>query len=130
MDAVAEEIKSKSPDTLRITIHKVDVTSADEIQALLAQIVQHHDGRLPDILISNAGYGKRTPYIWDISLEQFDYMISVNLRASFILTKGVVEHMKAQRWGRIVFMSSIAAHGGGVTGVGKLVIAFRVDILF
>lgn len=43
-------------------------------------------------------------------------MIKVNLRASFVLVKGVVEHMKAQRWGRIVFMSSIAAYGGGING--------------
>lgn len=48
-------------------------------------------------------------------------MITTNLRASFILVKGVVEHMKAQRWGRIVFMSSIAAYGGGINGCRKLI---------
>lgn len=47
-------------------------------------------------------------------------MITTNLRASFILVKGVVEHMKAQRWGRIVFMSSIAAYGGGINGCREL----------
>jgi 3-oxoacyl-[acyl-carrier protein] reductase len=47
----------------------------------------------------------------------------VNLKASFILVKGVVEGMKAQKWGRIIFMSSIAAYGGGINGCRKLLSA-------
>jgi 3-oxoacyl-[acyl-carrier protein] reductase len=79
------------------------------------QIDAYH-GHRPDILISNAGYGKRITQVWDIGLEEFDTMMNINLRASFILVKGVVEHMKSERWGRIVFMSSIAAYGGGING--------------
>lgn len=94
------------------------MASAEQIQEMFAQIVKEHDQR-PDILVSNAGYGKRIPQVWDISLEEFDYTINVNLRASFILVKGVVEHMKAQRWGRIIFMSSIAGYGGGINGCRK-----------
>ena len=133
MNSIVEEIKSQSQQNstttldkekkeggdLRISTHKVDVSSAVEIGEMLSQIEKEH-GQLPDILISNAGYGRRVPQIWDISLEEFDYTINVNLRASFILVKGVVEHMKNQRWGRIVFMSSVAAFGGGVTGCSKL----------
>jgi NAD(P)-dependent dehydrogenase (short-subunit alcohol dehydrogenase family) len=52
----------------------------------------------------------------DIPLEEFEYTINVNLRASFVLVKGVIEGMKAQKWGRIIFMSSIAAQGGGING--------------
>jgi 3-oxoacyl-[acyl-carrier protein] reductase len=104
---------------IRISIHKVDVSSADEISRMFTEIQEEHR-QLPDILISNAGYGKRIPQIWDIPLEEFDYMLNINLRASFILVKGAVEHMKAQRWGRIVFMSSIAAYGGGINGCRML----------
>ncbi|CAG8235774.1 unnamed protein product [Penicillium salamii] len=42
--------------------------------------------------------------------------MNINLCASFILVKGVVKHMKNQKWGRIIFMSSIAAQGGGING--------------
>ena len=91
------------------------MSSADEIQHMFEEIDQQH-GKRPDILVSNAGYGKRIPQVWDISLEEFDYTVNVNLRASFILVKGMVEHMKSQRWGRIVFMSSIAGQGGGING--------------
>ncbi len=55
----------------------------------------------------------------DIPLEEFEYTLNVNLRASFVLVKGVVEEMKAQKWGRIIFMSSIAAYGGGINGCRK-----------
>lgn len=55
----------------------------------------------------------------DIPLEEFEYTLNVNLRASFVLVKGVIEGMKAQKWGRIIFMSSIAAQGGGINGCRK-----------
>jgi 3-oxoacyl-[acyl-carrier protein] reductase len=55
----------------------------------------------------------------DIPLEEFEYTLNVNLKASFILVKGVIEGMKAQEWGRIIFMSSIAAYGGGINGCRK-----------
>ncbi|KAL4895762.1 3-ketoacyl-acyl carrier protein reductase [Aspergillus ambiguus] len=112
--ALVEELKAKSTG-LRFSIHQVDVASAEQIQAMFEQIDREH-GQRPDILVSNAGHGKRIPQVWDIPLEEFDYTINVNLRASFILVKGVVEHMKTQRWGRIVFMSSIAGYGGGING--------------
>ena len=117
---MVQEIKAKYPNVgdatpLRVSVHQVDVASAEQIQGMFEQIDHEHEQR-PDILLSNAGYGKRVPQVWDITLEEFDYTINVNLRASFILVKGVVEHMKQQRWGRIVFMSSIAAYGGGING--------------
>ncbi|QMW48504.1 putative secondary metabolism biosynthetic enzyme [Aspergillus flavus] len=116
INELVKELQSKyAENKLRISTHKVDVGSADQIETLFHEIDTQH-GRRPDILISNAGYGKRITNIWDIPLEEFDYMLNVNLRASFVLVKGVVEHMKAQRWGRIVFMSSIAAYGGGING--------------
>ncbi|RDH27091.1 integral membrane protein [Aspergillus welwitschiae] len=110
-----QELQTQHP-TLLITIHQVDVSSPSQITTLFTEIQAQHSNRTPDILISNAGYGKRVPQVWDITTEEFDYTLTVNLRASFLLVKGVVEHMKAQRWGRIIFMSSIAGYGGGING--------------
>ncbi|KAJ5578434.1 Short-chain dehydrogenase/reductase SDR [Penicillium hispanicum] len=116
MNELVVDLQSKyAQKKLRTSIHQVDVGSADQIEAMFREIDAEH-GQRPDILISNAGYGKRFPNVWDITLEEFDYTLNINLRASFILVKGVVEHMKNQRWGRIVFMSSIAASGGGING--------------
>jgi 3-oxoacyl-[acyl-carrier protein] reductase len=66
--------------------------------------------------VSNAGYGKRIPQILDIPIEEWDYTIQANLRASFVLCKLSVPHMKQQHWGRIILMSSIAGYGGGING--------------
>jgi 3-oxoacyl-[acyl-carrier protein] reductase len=125
MNTIVADIQSKyAENKLRISIHKVDVGSADQIEAMFQQIDKEH-GQRPDILVSNAGYGKRFPNIWEIELEEFDYTLNINLRASFILAKGVVEHMKSQRWGRIIFMSSIAAQGGGINGCREFTPLFR-----
>ncbi|KAJ5294911.1 hypothetical protein N7508_009732 [Penicillium antarcticum] len=114
METLVKTLQTKS-NTLKISIHKVDVGSSDDIERMFQEIDTQH-GHRPDILVSNAGYGKRIPNVWDCTLEEFDYTLQVNLRASFILVKGVVDRMKSQRWGRIVFMSSIAAQGGGING--------------
>ncbi len=52
----------------------------------------------------------------DIPLEEFQKTITINLTASFLLVKGVVEHMKQKKWGRIIFVSSISAKGVGING--------------
>ena len=91
------------------------MSSAEAMTALFAEISQAH-GHGPDILISNAGHGVRIPSILDISISEFDYTLSINLRASFILSKLAVPHMQHQKWGRIIFMGSIAAYGGGING--------------
>ena len=91
------------------------MSSAEEMERLFEEIQKIH-GHRPDILVSNAGHGKLIPSIPDISLEEFDYTLNINLRASFILSKLAVPHMKSQKWGRIIFMGSIAAYGGGING--------------
>jgi len=91
------------------------MASADDLQKLFQQIESTH-GHGPDILVSNAGYGVRIPNIVDISLDEWDHTITINLRASFILCKLATPHMMAQKWGRIILMSSIAAYGGGING--------------
>ncbi|MBE7180080.1 MAG: SDR family NAD(P)-dependent oxidoreductase, partial [Terriglobus roseus] len=73
-------------------------------------------GRSVDILVSNAGVAKLRKDILDISVEDFDATINVNLRAAFVLTKGVVEGMKKNAWGRLIYVSSIAGYGAGING--------------
>lgn len=119
---------------MRISVHKADLSNSDECIRLCEEVEKEH-GRSVDILVSNAGHGKRIPDIWlvmlfskilsfmriayekrDISLEEFEYTLKINLTASFILVKNVVEGMKKNNWGRIIFISSIAARGTGING--------------
>lgn len=92
------------------------MASADDIQRLFAEMSAQHGQDGPDILVSNAGYGKRIPSILDIPLDEFDYTLTVNLRASFLLCKLSIPHMQSRSWGRIVFIGSLAAYGGGING--------------
>lgn len=114
-DALISELQQDSAANIKISAHQADMASATDLERLFQEIKEQH-GHHPDILIANAGYGIRTPNIQDISIEEFDYTITVNLRASFILTKFAVPHMSQQKWGRIIYMGSISGYGGGVAG--------------
>lgn len=99
----------------KLSAHKADMASDQDLKKLYEEISAVH-GHGPDILIANAGYGKRTANILEIDIEEWDYTINVNLRASFILTKLAVAHMVSQKWGRIIYISSIAATGTSING--------------
>ncbi|KAI9734174.1 MAG: hypothetical protein M1818_006619 [Claussenomyces sp. TS43310] len=100
---------------VRLSIHQGDLTCEGNIERIIAEARQEHQAEV-DILVANAGYGQRITDISDIPLSEFDLTLNINLRAPFLLTKGVVDGMKAQRWGRIIFISSIAAYGAGING--------------
>lgn len=69
-----------------------------------------------DVLVGNAGIVYGTA-ILDISREEYDEVLDVNLRGNFHMAQAVIEHMRQSRSGSIVFMSSIAGQiGGGVFG--------------
>jgi 3-oxoacyl-[acyl-carrier protein] reductase len=69
----------------------------------------------PDILINNAGIALRRG-LDDLTEQDFDRTIAVNLKSAFLCTQAVLPAMRAQRWGRIVNISSGAARGAGVIG--------------
>ncbi|EHA56755.1 hypothetical protein MCOR27_007990 [Pyricularia oryzae] len=114
---VAELEKSSTRSNTRISVHRIDMgTPNDQDFDLLFQEIVQLQGQSPSILVANAGYGKRFTYIEDIELAEFDYMMRVNLRAPFILAKQCVPDMAKNKWGRLIFISSIAAYGGGING--------------
>src|SRR5688572_29706707 len=70
----------------RISMHQVDVGKTEDLFRLFKEMIAEQ-GQHPDIIVSNAGYGKRIPKIEDIEIEEWDYTLRVNLTASFILCK-------------------------------------------
>ncbi|TRX92830.1 hypothetical protein FHL15_006236 [Xylaria flabelliformis] len=112
-DLVQDLLPKRVHENQKITTYQLDTGDSTALEKLFEDIKKDH-GHGPDILVSNAGYGKRLPGILDVSIEEFDHTININLRASFILSKLSIPHMEAQQWGRIIFVSSIAAIGGGI----------------
>ena len=68
------------------------------------------------VLVNNAGIALIRS-VDDLTEADFDATIAVNLKSAFLCTQAVLPHMRAQRWGRIVNISSGAARGAGGIGV-------------
>jgi 3-oxoacyl-[acyl-carrier protein] reductase len=68
-----------------------------------------------DILVANAGLG-RVQALEEVSVADFDEVLSVNLRAPFLQAQRALGAMAEHKFGRVLFMSSVAALTGGVVG--------------
>jgi 3-oxoacyl-[acyl-carrier protein] reductase len=64
----------------------------------------------PTVLVNNAGVGPAAG-ITEMTVEQWDHMLGINLRGHFLVTRAVVGHLVDAGWGRIVNISSISALG-------------------
>lgn len=67
------------------------------------------------ILVSNAGINPARP-IDQITAEDWDRSMQVNLSAAFHISQAVLPGMREAKWGRLIYMSSVAAQIGGVIG--------------
>jgi NAD(P)-dependent dehydrogenase (short-subunit alcohol dehydrogenase family) len=85
-----------------------DVTTEDGANALVAETIARY-GRL-DILVNNAGapHGQDRGEIETIPVDAWHKVMAVNALGPFLMARAAVPHMKAQGWGRIISMSSVA----------------------
>ena len=90
-----------------------DVSKAAEVARMIAAV----EGELGpvDVLVNNAGIGIIRG-IDDLTEEDFDITIAVNLKSAFLCTQAVIPTMRRRTWGRIVNISSGAARGAGGLG--------------
>jgi 2-deoxy-D-gluconate 3-dehydrogenase len=108
LELVATEVRDMGRQCHCIT---VDVASVSSINEFVDQAIAATGGI--DILVNNAGYNKITP-ILDVSEEEYDYIIDVNLKSVFFGCKAIVKHMiERGQGGRIVNISSQVGVVGG-----------------
>lgn len=100
-----DEVKQFSPES---SMSLFDVSKWDEVQKAVDQIVEHY-GRL-DILVNNAGV-LRDNYLTKMPVEDWDFVLNINLKGPFLCCKAVVPYMMKQKDGRIVNISSRAYLG-------------------
>lgn len=107
-NATADEIRGLGRRSVAI---KMDVTDRDQVRSVFAQVKQEF-GRI-DILVNNAATLDNTAQIPKQDYALWDRDIAVNLTGSFNCTKEVWPYLVEQRWGRLIYMSSIAGSIGG-----------------
>lgn len=103
-------IKSLGRRTLAV---QADVSRAEEVSRLV-KTIEKELGTI-SILINNAGIAKPRG-LEEMTEEVWDETLRVNLKSCFLVTEAVLPGLRAQRWGRIINVSSTAAQVGGVVG--------------
>ena len=109
-DELARQLAQAGHRTLAV---KCDVSKAQDV----ARMVQRVEAELgsTDILVNNVGIAIRRS-IDELSEEDFDQTIAVNLKSAFLCMKAVLPAMQKKGWGRIVNVTSGAARSAGTIG--------------
>ena len=120
--AVNYHVQREAAEEVRSAIEKlgrraVAIQTDVSVPAGVDRLVSETERQLGDveILVNNAGIAQTKP-IAEITLEDWDRMLRVNLTSAFLVTQRVLPNMRKRRWGRIINLSSVAAQTGGVIG--------------
>jgi 3-oxoacyl-[acyl-carrier protein] reductase len=108
-EATAEEIRKGGGEALALA---ADVRKPDEIKALADRVGTDFGGA--DILVNNAGVIKDSVFAF-MKEEDWDYVLDVDLKGAFRVTRSLIRGMLHKSWGRIVnivSVSGISGHAG------------------
>jgi 3-oxoacyl-[acyl-carrier protein] reductase len=112
--AAAEHLADELSSTgVRAVAFGADLEDADGPARLVAAVGEAL-GPI-DILVANHGLASPTG-VEEVDAEDFDRTLAVNLRAPYLLAREVLGGMRERGWGRVLFMSSVAAYTGGMVG--------------
>ena len=109
-EGVAQAARAQGAQAQILT---ADLSSVDAIRGLTRSVIDAHGG--PDILVNNAA---RSSYVSidQITPEEWQATLSVNLTAPFLLAQAALPGMIERRWGRIINVTSITESLGGPSG--------------
>lgn len=131
---VANEIRAHGSNAIAV---RADVRKHQDVKDAVEETIKKF-GRV-EILVNNAGIGYATGSLTDTSHtlienlteEEWDRVLEVNLRSVFLFSKEVAPFMKGQKWGRIVSIASVAGFtgGGSIGGSGPAYGASKAGII-
>jgi 3-oxoacyl-[acyl-carrier protein] reductase len=107
-DSCAGTVKAITADGGTAVAVGADVSSAEDAAAAVETVASALGS--PTVLVNNAGI-TRDNLLFKMTEEDWDSVISVHLRGTFLMTRAVQKHMVAAEWGRIVNLSSTSALG-------------------
>src|SRR4051812_28748351 len=108
--ALLERTAAELSGSGRVHTAVADVSDRAQVEAAAAATLQEW-GRI-DILIANAGITGGNAPLWDYPVEEWRRVVEVNLTGSFLCCRAIVPAMRAQNYGRIVMLSSVAGKDG------------------
>ncbi len=88
----------------------IDVANREQVESA-TKFVMSETGRL-DILVNNAGIAGRAAPLWEQTDEDWSKILAINLTGVFLCSRAVIQHMRTQRYGRIINIASIAGKEG------------------
>jgi NAD(P)-dependent dehydrogenase (short-subunit alcohol dehydrogenase family) len=106
IDLAQEMTAQLSADGYSAEALRLDITDAHAVDAAVAGLIERFGGL--DVLVNNAGTD-RTVAVDEMSVEDWDRIMAVNLRAPFVLSKTVLPHMRERGHGHIVNIVSTAS---------------------
>ncbi len=108
-EAVVKEIEKLGSQGLA---KKVDVTNKKEIETAVKKTIDKF-GKL-DILVNNAGICWPIKPLTELTEEEWDKIMDINLKGYFLCAQAAIKEMAKQKWGRIINIASIASGGLGI----------------
>lgn len=106
---VADKIKHAGGQAEAIAC---DITNESSINNLVAEVIKKY-GRV-DILVNNAGLAIFKNFE-EQTVEDWDFVMNINLKSAFLMSRAVIPFMKKHKYGKIIFVSSNAASMGFAT---------------
>lgn len=98
------ELGGDAPDLLPVPC---DISQPDAVRSLIAQAIARWDR--VDILVNNAGVNTPRRALTELSWEDWQYLIRVNLDGCFLCAQAVLPHMRERGSGTLIHIGSVAA---------------------
>lgn len=130
LKSVADEITALSR---KAYYSAVDVRDKQAIVAFVEEVVSK-EGKI-DILVNGAGTNRRLPFL-DITEEDWDFVMDINLKSVLLATQAVIPHMKKLQYGKIINIASLTSeigfnnmiiYGASKGGVSQMTKALAVE---
>ncbi len=87
----------------RLETHTLDVRDRHRVRQVFDGVVARH-GKI-DVLLNNAGTNRPKPFL-EVTEEDWDYLMALNLKGTFLCTTAAVPHMLKRRQGKVINMAS------------------------
>lgn len=106
VEGLTKELSQYGAEVLCV---KADVSQENQVEELVKQAIGKFEKI--DVLVNNAGVTKDT-LLMRMKEEDFDKVININLKGTFLMTKAVIPYMMKKREGRIINIASVVGIAG------------------